>query len=166
MPYSFNYPHRHIVVILVVLVLCLCFVTACGRTQSSGGDGSQSGGSAPLAAPTMPSGQFKAVGEQSILTETVTLSTTAQTTQTTATTPDLARGEAAYSKNGCDACHGANGEGVADKGSALTDMTLTLEEFDALLRTGGGLGNSHIFGRSAVSPSGMEALYEYVQSFE
>ena len=31
---------------------------------------------------------------------------------------------------------------------------------------GGGLGNEHIFGRSAISPGGMTALYEYVQSLK
>jgi mono/diheme cytochrome c family protein len=118
----------------------------------------------------MPAGQYTAVGEQSILTDTASLTETvqttqsAQTTQTTAAAPDLSRGEAAYTKNKCGDCHGAKGEGVADKGNAIAGATLSLEEFDAVLRTGGGLGNDHIFGRSAVSPSGMEALYAYVQS--
>ncbi|MEZ4868707.1 MAG: c-type cytochrome [Caldilineaceae bacterium] len=110
----------------------------------------------------MPAGNFTAVGQQSILTDTETLTQTSSTTTTVAA--DLTRGEAAYTKNKCNECHGAQGEGVADQGKAIAGTTLTFEEFDAVLRTGGGLGNSHIFGRSAVSPSGMEALYAYVQS--
>jgi len=158
-------------------LLLLCFmlfllVAACGRNREGAGDSSQSPSADRLAAPTMPAGQFTAVGEQSILTDTASLTETAQTTQSVQTTqttsapaPDLARGEVAYTKNKCGDCHGAKGEGVADKGNAIAGMTLSLEEFDAVLRTGGGLGNDHIFGRSAVSPSGMEALYAYVQSF-
>ncbi len=152
-----------------LIVLLLFLVVACGRSESST---SSSSPSAPglSAAPTMPSGQFTAVGEQSVMTTTTTLTTTSSSTtatsETTAASADLSRGEAAYTKNKCGDCHGAAGEGVADKGKALTDMSLTADEFDNLLRTGGGLGNSHIFGRSAVSPSGMQALYLYVQSLK
>lgn len=154
--------------ILVAILLTLSLLAACGRGQSeSGGDAAAStAADAPPAAPTMPAGNFTAVGEQSILSDTAKLTQTVQTTETTAAAaPDLARGEAAYTKNKCGDCHGAKGEGVADKGNAIAGTTLSLEEFDTLLRTGGGLGNDHIFGRSAVSPSGMEALYAYVQSF-
>lgn len=150
-----------------LLIMAMWLLIACGG-QQSGDDASSAAGAAPVV-PTMPSGQFKAVGEQNVITSTTALTTTAQTTQTAASaaaTADLARGEAAYVKNKCGDCHGAAGEGVTDKGNALIDMTLSFEEFDKLLRTGGGLGNTHIFGRSAVSPSGMEALYAYTQAFE
>jgi ethanolamine utilization protein EutP (predicted NTPase) len=50
------------------------------------------------------------------------------------------------------------------KGGPVAGTTITFADFDKVLRTGAGLGNTHIFGRSAVSPSGMEALYAYVQS--
>lgn len=157
--------------LLLLFVLALLFVAACGRNREGSGDSTQSPSADRLAAPTMPAGQFTAVGEQSILTDTASLTETVQTTQSAQTTqtaaaaaPDLSRGEAAYTKNKCGDCHGAKGEGVADKGNAVAGTTLSLEEFDAVLRTGGGLGNTHIFGRSAVSPSGMEALYAYVQA--
>jgi mono/diheme cytochrome c family protein len=166
-----HFPQRRLLLLSLLLVLS---VAACGRNREDSGDSTQSPSADRLAAPTMPAGQFTAVGEQSILTDTASLTETvqttqsAQTTQTTQTTaaasPDLSRGEAAYTKNKCGDCHGAKGEGVADKGNAIAGATLSLEEFDAVLRTGGGLGNDHIFGRSAVSPSGMEALYAYVQS--
>lgn len=163
-----HFPQRRLLLLSILMVLLLA---ACGRNREGAGDSSQSPSADRLAAPTMPAGQFTAVGEQSILTDTASLTQTVQTTQSVQTTqttstaaPDLARGETAYTKNKCGDCHGAKGEGVADKGNAITDSTLSLEEFDALLRTGGGLGNSHIFGRSAVSPTGMEALHAYVQS--
>ena len=164
-----HFPYRRLLLLFVVVFL---FIAACGRNREGSADSSQSPSADRLAAPTMPAGQFTAVGEQSILTDTASLTETVQTTQSVQTTqttsaaaPDLARGEAAYTKNKCGDCHGAKGEGVTDKGNAIAGTTLSLEEFDALLRTGGGLGNDHIFGRSAVSPSGMEALYAYVQSF-
>ena len=164
-----HFPYRRLLLLFVVVFL---FIAACGRNREGSADSSQSPSADRLAAPTMPAGQFTAVGEQSILTDTASLTETAQTTQSVQTTqttsaaaPDLARGEAAYTKNKCGDCHGAKGEGVTDKGNAIAGTTLSLEAFDALLRTGGGLGNDHIFGRSAVSPSGMEALYAYVQSF-
>ena len=164
-----HFPYRRLLLLFVVVFL---FIAACGRNREGSADSSQSPSADRLAAPTMPAGQFTAVGEQSILTDTASLTETAQTTQSVQTTqttsaaaPDLARGEAAYTKNKCGDCHGAKGEGVTDKGNTIAGTTLSLEEFDALLRTGGGLGNDHIFGRSAVSPSGMEALYAYVQSF-
>ncbi|MEZ4731843.1 MAG: cytochrome c [Caldilineaceae bacterium] len=170
MPYNINYFQR--LPFILAILFILLFSVACGRSQGTGsttsrGDSAsgQSSSSARPAAPTMPSGNFTAVGQQSILTGTTSLTETMATTETvSATAADLARGESAYTKNNCGDCHGSAGEGVADKGGAIAGATLSLEEFDAVLRTGGGLGNTHIFGRSAVSPSGMEALYAYVQS--
>ena len=156
----------------IVLFIILLLVVACGRNRDAGeASGSQSPSADRLASPTMPAGQFVAVGEQSVLTGTANLTETMPTTQTAqitqsgnAAAPDLTRGANAYTKNKCGDCHGAQGEGVADKGNAIVGTAITFEEFDQVLRTGGGLGNTHIFGRSAVSPSGMEALYAYVQS--
>lgn len=165
MPHKIN---QHYYRLLILFFIAIFLIAACSRGQS-GAPAVDSGAaeSAP-AAPTMPSGNFVAVGEQSILSNTARLTQTVQITQATQASsgaaPDLQRGEAAYTKNKCGDCHGANGEGVPDKGNTLVGMTLTLQEFDAVLRTGGGLGNTHIFGRSAVSPSGMEALYAYTQS--
>lgn len=163
MPHIIGYLRR--LYLMIVLLVALALFAACGGGQSADTPAAGSADIAPVA-PTMPAGQFVAVGEQSGLTKTVALTTTTGTTQTAAAAPDLARGEASYIKNKCGDCHGAAGEGVADKGGAITELSLTLAEFDTLLRTGGGLGNTHIFGRSAVSPSGMESLYAYSQSFE
>ncbi len=114
------------------------------------------------------SGSFKAVGEQSILTDTAKLLESQPVTESASagTTVDLSVGQRAYEKNKCGDCHGAKGEGVADKGKAVAGTTLSFEDFDKFLRTGGGQGNDHIFGRSAVSPKGMESLYAYVQGLK
>ncbi|MEZ4640449.1 MAG: c-type cytochrome, partial [Caldilineaceae bacterium] len=66
----------------------------------------------------------------------------------------------------CAECHGPEGEGVADKGNALTGMTLDATAFGDVVRTAksGELGTEHIFGPSAVSPSGLDVLFAFVQS--
>jgi mono/diheme cytochrome c family protein len=79
---------------------------------------------------------------------------------------DLSRGERSYTSKKCGDCHGAKGEGVEGKGKALAGTSLTEEEFTDILRTGGGLGNSHLYGPQAISPSGMEVLYAFVKSFQ
>jgi mono/diheme cytochrome c family protein len=81
---------------------------------------------------------------------------------------DLSRGERTYTSKGCADCHGAQGEGVDGKGSVLAGTTLTEDEFTDLLRTGGegALGNDHLYGPQAISPSGMKNLYAYVKSFQ
>lgn len=146
------------------------------------GCGGASSGSASVASPTaavvptMPPARFTAVAQQSALTATIAFTTTAavpitattEITQTTAAGPvaaDLERGARSYVRNQCASCHGERGEGVAGKGQAIAGTTLSEREFEHLLRTGGGLGNTHIFGPSAISPAGMAALYAYVQSF-
>ncbi|RIK37745.1 MAG: hypothetical protein DCC55_23305, partial [Chloroflexi bacterium] len=102
------------------------------------------------------------------LTETaVAVTATVTTTQTAATgAADLERGARSYERNQCGSCHGERGEGVEGKGAAIAGTTLSEREFENLLRTGGGLGNTHIFGPSAISPAGMSALYAYVQSLQ
>lgn len=150
---------------LFAIIVCLIFVASCGRSQNGNTSSTQSSADVVTPSPTMPAGNFTAVGEQSGLTDTSTLTQTTPITQaSSAAMVDLTRGENAYTKNKCGDCHGAKGEGVADQGKAIAGTALSLNDFDVLLRTGGGLGNTHIFGRSAVSPSGMEALYSYVQS--
>jgi mono/diheme cytochrome c family protein len=152
---------RNLFLTLVIITLFFA-LSACGSSRSSTTSSDSSPSAQRLAAPTMPSGNFVPVSQAAgVITETIVITDTpvAEGSQ-----PNLELGERVYTKNKCGDCHGAKGEGVADKGKAIAGMPLSLNEFDVLLRTGGGLGNSHIFGRSAVSPSGMEALYAYVQS--
>ncbi|MEZ4659540.1 MAG: cytochrome c [Caldilineaceae bacterium] len=137
-------------------------MAACGRSSSN--SNSDTGATAaPTVAPTMPAANFAAVSQSAgVITETLVVSDTENNTSTS----DLERGAAAYTKNKCGDCHGANGEGVADKGNVIASTTLPFEDFETVLRTGGGLGNEHIFGRSAISPGGMTALYDYVKSLK
>lgn len=142
-------------------------VAACGGGGSSGdnaGDSVASGGQPVV--PTMPPAQFTAVAQQSV-TNTVAITATRVVTQSAQ--PDaqvLQRGGVIYINRKCGDCHGAQGEGLADKGPALIGTTLTLQEFENVLRTGGmgELGPDHIYGSSAISPTGMQALYAWVQS--
>jgi mono/diheme cytochrome c family protein len=78
----------------------------------------------------------------------------------------IARGKRSYEKLECGGCHGENGEGFPDKGSALAGTELTEAEFKDILRTGGKgeLGNEHLYGTSAISESGIGALYVFLQS--
>ena len=157
-------------ILFIVLACSLLLFGACGGDNSdSTGNTSTSDTTAAqgnvVATMPAPEGNFAAVGQQNVLTETANLTQT-QSTETNATAPDLAVGQRAYEKNKCADCHGAKGEGVADKGKAIGGTALSLTDFDKMVRTGGGLGNTHIFGRSAVSPKGMEALYAYVQGLK
>ncbi len=81
-------------------------------------------------------------------------------------TVDLERGKRLYESKGCASCHGAQGEGVAGKAKGLAGTSLTEQEFTDILRTGGlgKLGNEHIFGPQAISPSGVKAIYAYIRS--
>lgn len=155
--------------VLIGLGCILVILIACG----AGADNSGSSGNtaAEAVVPTMPPAQFTAVANQVVLTQTVKFTATVsagtvstETINAEAANAVIERGARIYTKNKCDECHGKQGEGVPDKGNALTQSDLALAAFDDLLRTGGDLGSDHIYGQSAVSPSGMEALYAYVQS--
>lgn len=144
---------------LLIACFCLALLAACG-----GGDEEavvESASSTPTAkaggaaVPTMPSARFAqptSVIDKSKL----------QDNESEDEGPDLELGERVYTKH-CSECHGDDGTGVADKGGALAGTLTTGAEFDDLLRTGGQgqLGPTHLFGPTAISPSGMEALYEY-----
>lgn len=86
----------------------------------------------------------------------------AQATLTAASTENIALGERIYG-NLCAQCHGDSLQGT-DQGSALTDFALTAADLEVLLRTGGGLGNQHLFGTSKVSSTGISALFQYLEA--
>jgi len=167
---------RKIAIIPIVLIIVALLAMGCGGRNApepesdAATSGTSSASNAAPAIATMPSAQFTSVGQQSVagrqsVTETTAVSATVAASETVQTNaPDLARGATAYEKNKCADCHGAQGEGVASKGKAIAGTTLSSSEFDNFLRTGGDQGNTHIFGPSAVSPSGMAILYQYVQS--
>ena len=90
----------------------------------------------------------------------------ATSTPATADSELTERGKGIFEKKNCIQCHGAKAEGMQGKGAKLAGTKLTEAEFEDILRTGGKgrLGNDHIFGPSAISPSGIEAVYAFVRS--
>jgi mono/diheme cytochrome c family protein len=148
---------------LLSLILLAIVLVACG-----GDSGDPSAASVPRPTnqpvPTMPAARFTAVAQQ-VYTDTASSIAVGTPAVTPTASVDLTRGQTIYN-NRCADCHGPQGEGVADKGSALTGLTLTSTEFDNVVRTGksGELGTEHVFGPSAVSPSGLSVLYAFVQS--
>ncbi len=87
-------------------------------------------------------------------------------TPATADAETIERGRNLFEKKNCVSCHGANAEGMSGKGAKLAGTKLTEAEFEDILRTGGKgrLGNEHIFGPSAISPSGIQAVYAFLKS--
>lgn len=144
-------------------IAILVLVAACGRNDSTG-DTSSGGG--PVVVATMPAAKFTAVAQQSSGGSIVLTQTTALTQTVTADAQTIERGATIYVNRKCVDCHGPQGEGVAEKGAALAATKLTLQEFTNTLRTGGmgELGPDHLYGPSAVSPGGVEAVYAWLQS--
>lgn len=151
----------------VSLLLAACSGGATTQTtqQSAAGGGAQ-----PIVVPTMPPARFTPVPQQiaagSSLTQTTTVT---QTTAEPAATVDeqvLQRGATIFVNRKCSECHGEQAEGITDKGTTLAGTQLTLSEFTTVLRTGknGEIGPEHIFGPSAISPGGVEALHKWLQS--
>jgi mono/diheme cytochrome c family protein len=151
----------------ILALLVLGFVlTGCGNREPAGPTPTPQPPVTPLSAAfKQPTTIIKAAEEA---TEGESEAATEAEAEAETPTPTAAssRGETIYTNRSCGDCHGAQGEGVADKGSALAGTALTAGEFETILRTGGqgALGNDHLYGPQAISPSGMEALYEFVVS--
>lgn len=156
--------------IKLTLVVVLLIMAACGGNTSGttgGGDAETPGDANAAAVATMPAAQFVAVSDTAKgITETITLSETTTTTTTVADAATLDRGKQIYERRNCASCHGANGEGVEGKGKALVGNVSDKTAFDNFLRTGGTIGNDHLFGANQISPTGMEALYAFVASLK
>jgi mono/diheme cytochrome c family protein len=73
------------------------------------------------------------------------------------------RGRGRYVALNCGSCHGENGEGT-DQASALVGTTLSEGEFVSFLRSGGGMGNEHLFSTNVLSDAGGRNLYQYILS--
>ena len=158
-----SYVISRMIFVLIPAWLAL-LLTACGGSTSSGPTPTSTLAPTPL--------QFEFKQPTTIIEENEEEKGEAEeeATSTPEPTPevDLSRGERIYGNKGCGECHGEQLKGVADKGEKLTGSPLTEAEFTDILRTGGQgeLGNDHLYGPQAISPSGMEALYAYVKSFQ
>ncbi len=139
---------------LVVLMLTGWLLLACGQ---SGPSSSTEPSTDRLAATPLPTLAFKQ--PTTMIRADAAVSVTEEI--------DLARGERVYTSKKCADCHGPKGEGVDGKAKALAGASLSEETFTDILRTGGKgeLGNAHLYGVQAISPSGMKALYAYIKSF-
>lgn len=146
--------------LMFFLALIVFVIVACGGAAE---DAAPAATSQPVA--TMPPARFTAVAEQSA-SQNTNVAPKADTLVTPTADASLSRGELVYNNKKCGECHGDQGEGVADKGGALAGTTLDFQKFEDILRTGdnGVLGNDHLYGASAISPSGMTNLYAFVTS--
>jgi mono/diheme cytochrome c family protein len=147
--------------ILLALVLIGLWLPACGGSQAV------SNQAAPAEAVTATPFSTHVFGQPTTIIKKEDASEKAGTPAPGAEV-DLSRGERTYQSKGCADCHGARGEGVEGKGNPLAGTQLAETEFTDILRTGGHgqLGNDHLFGVQAISPSGMEALYAFVKSLQ
>jgi cytochrome c553 len=75
------------------------------------------------------------------------------------------RGQGRYEALECGLCHGTHGEGT-DKGTALTTLTLSEEDFISFMRSGGELGTDHQYSTNRLSDSGGRNLYQYLLSLQ
>lgn len=162
------------------ILLLLLVILSLGLAAGCGGGGGGGGGAAPAATAT-PEEKATAEEEPTRITDvpppathvfeqpTTIIETKATPGATTATPASadaklIERGKGIYEKKGCGECHGASGEGVSDKGPKLAGTSLTETELDDVLRTGGKVGNEHIYGINAISRSGIKAVYAFLQS--
>ena len=159
---------------LLSLLMVVMLVAACGGGGGESDDGTSDSASDAAETrdeghdsdggiPTMPAAQFAA--PTTMIDPTKVAETENEATPEPEAEPDLTFGEEAYDEL-CAECHGAAGEGVADKGDAIVGLATDYSAFDDLLRSGGGYGNDHIFGPSAISDDGIESLFAYVQTME
>jgi mono/diheme cytochrome c family protein len=74
-------------------------------------------------------------------------------------------GKRSYTRLECGSCHGEGGTGT-NKGTGLAGTKLTETEFIGMLRTGGKLGNAHLFSTNRLSDAGGKDLYQYILSLE
>lgn len=138
--------------VCVLLSTLMVALAACGGSRSAATP------AATLAPISTPKGAFAQA-------------TTVITPEAAATSPaaatDLAMGQRVWDGK-CASCHGAKGEGVADKGKGIAEWTFTEAEMEDLLRTGakGKLGNEHLFGPSQISPGGIRNLYAFIETLK
>jgi mono/diheme cytochrome c family protein len=72
-------------------------------------------------------------------------------------------GKASYVRLQCGSCHGDDGKGTT-QGPALAGTKLSETDFIGMLRTGGKLGNAHLFSTNRLSDAGGKNLYLYIRS--
>ncbi len=147
---------------LILMILVVLALAGCGQ------------GEEPTPRPTStPLPRFEQVQpptEPAAIATAVATATARSSQNTAALDPTaIARGQDNWTRLECASCHGENGEGGAGsigdrEAPPLTDLTLTEDEFIDWLRTGGTLGNDHLFSTDRLSDRGGRNLYQFVQS--
>jgi mono/diheme cytochrome c family protein len=153
-----TFPSRVFAVLIVLLLLAL---TACGSEDSI-----------PQATST-PLPRFEQVAtstEAPVIATLIATQAGSSAEDVPAINPTAAaRGQGSWIRLECFTCHGQQGEGnsgpnEAQNGPAIAGTQLTEDEFIDWLRTGGSLGNDHLFPTDRLSDSGGRNLYQYVLS--
>ncbi|MEM7131654.1 MAG: cytochrome c [Chloroflexota bacterium] len=145
--------------------LLMIVLVACGSRPSDRAydDDEPTTDSSDSGIQAMPTANFSSVGEQSGITITTNIEVPAEDAEDDG--PDLAMGERVYG-NRCAECHGPTADGIPDMAPTLIGLSLSLHEFEDLLRTGGDLGPEHLFGTRVVSANGLAAMHAYLSSLE
>ncbi len=108
--------------------------------------------SAPTEAPQVATGAARSMTETAVAAESGALDLAA-----------VERGLGRYEVLECGSCHGAAGEGT-DDGMSLLEYEASQDAFVDFMRSGGDLGNDHLYGAERLSNSGIAHLYQYVRS--
>jgi len=138
----------------LLIALLIAFAAACGSQQPAATV------SPPTTIPT-----FAYLTPTPFAVIATALATETEQQQSSAVDPTaVALGANRYTALGCDTCHGAQGQGNGSQGPALVPMTLSEDDFITFLRTGGKLGNAHLFASNRLSDEGAHNLYLYVKS--
>lgn len=156
------------VAVLTVLLLLFALAAGCGPGDEEAGSGGETTGEEAAAddssaVPTMPAARFDQPTPVTDLEE-ASEADRREDEEAAAEAPDIATGAFVYG-NRCVECHGEGAAGT-DQASSLVGLTLSENEFENLIRTGGELGPDHLFGSTKISPDGLRAVYAYLTSLE
>ena len=137
----------------LLITLFVLLVAACSSQNAT-----------PLPTPTqIPTFAYSTPTPFSIISTAVATETDQQ--QTAALDPTaVAKGSNRYTALTCDQCHGDKGQGNGSKGPAIVPMTLSESDFITFLRTGGNMGNAHLYASNRLSDDGAHNLYLYLKS--
>ena len=148
--------------ILAVLLLLLVLPAGCGRGDEEDVSGEEAASVRNVVA-TMPAARFDQPTPVTDMQE-ASEADKQEDEEEDEEEPDIAAGEFVYG-NRCVECHGEGAAGT-EQATSLVGLTLSEDEFEDLIRTGGELGPDHLFGSTKISPDGLSAVYAYLTSLE
>ena len=148
--------------ILAVLMLLLALPAGCGPGDEDNVTGGEAAADRNVV-PTMPAARFDQPTPVTDMQE-ASEADKQEDEEEDEEEPDIAAGEFVYG-NRCAECHGEGAAGT-DQATSLVGLTLSEDEFEDLIRTGGELGPDHLFGSTKISPDGLSAVYAYLTSLE